>query len=159
VILEVKRPSRHPGAWRRLLAVPVAVVALILATSPVAATEIWRSHAYLYDQAETTWYGEATLDRWFGGSPVHSIKTTLKLDMADLKSARWYKAKVIAGDCWSEGYTLASISVKSGASGKILRTLGLTSAQRQAVQRAYDRGWPVSAMFVGNGLELCGALE
>jgi hypothetical protein len=158
VIVGIARASRRPS-WRRLFAVPVAVLALVLATSPVAATEIWRSHAYLYDQAETTWYGEATLDRWFGGSPVGSIKTTLKLDMSDLKPSRWYAAKVIAGDCWSEGYTLATIKVKSGTSGRILRTTALTSTQRRAVQRAFDNGWPVSAMFVGNGLELCGPLE
>lgn len=159
MIPETNRPHRPGSTWRRLFAVPVAVLALVIATSPVAATEIWRSHAYLYNQAETTWYGEATMDRWFGGSPVGPIKTTLKLDMADLKASRWYKAKIIAGDCWSEGYTLVSISVKSGTSGKMLKTLGLTATQRRAVQRAYDYGWPVSAMFVGNGLELCGALE
>ena len=150
-----------PARIRRsfLAALVAAGIALVLAVSPVTATEIYRSTAYLYNQAETTWYGTATLDRWFSSSPPAPLKTHLKLDMVGLNGSRWHWVRVVAGDCWGEGVKLASIRVQSGVSGKIKKTLVLTATQRRAVQRAYDRGWPLIVTFIGGGRDLCGKLE
>ena len=153
----VTRPARIRRSW--LAALVSAGLAVVLAASPVTATEIYRSTAYLYDQTQTTWYGTTTLDRWFGSSPPAPLKTHLKLDMVGLNGSRWHYVRVIAGDCWGEGVKLASIRVKSGVSGKIKKTLVLTTTQRRAVQKAFDRGWPLIVTFVGGGRDLCGELE
>ncbi len=153
-------PTGPSRIRRSLLAALVAAgMALVLAVSPVTATEIYRSTAYLYNQAETTWYGTATLDRWFSSSPPAPLKTHLKLDMVGLNGSRWHWVRVVAGDCWGEGVKLASIRVQSGVSGKIKKTLVLTATQRRAVQKAYDKGWPLIVTFIGGGRDLCGKLE
>src|SRR5512146_94371 len=144
---------------RRLLALPAAIIAAVLATAPVAATEIYRDVSYLYTQDLETWYGIATVTRWYGGSPPGPIKTTIRLDLTDLKSSRWYAARIIAGECWSEGRTLVGVRVKSGTTGRLLKTVTLTATQRRAVQNGLDRGWPLGVMFIGNGMTLCGPLE
>jgi len=153
-------PAGRTRIPRSLVAALVAAgMALVLAVSPVTATEIYRSTAYLYNQTQSTWYGTATLDRWFSSSPPAPLKTHLKLDMVGLNGSRWHWVRVVAGDCWGEGVKLASIRVQSGVSGKIKKTLLLTTTQRRAVQKAYDRGWPLIVTFAGGGRDLCGQLE
>jgi hypothetical protein len=153
--------ATNTGRIRRrwAAALVAAGLALVLAASPVTATEIYRSTAWLYNQTQSTWYGTATLDRWFSSSPPAPLKTHLKLEMTGLNGSRWHWARVIAGDCWGEGVRLASFRVQSGTSGKIKKTLALTATQRRAVQKAFDRGWPLIVTFVGGGRDLCGDLE
>jgi hypothetical protein len=159
----LERPTERMGPTRvrRSLAAALAAAgaALVLAVSPVTATEIYRSTAHLYNQTQATWYGTATLDRWFSSNPPAPLKTHLKLDMVGLNGSRWHWVRVVAGDCWGEGVKLASIRVQSGVSGKIKKTLVLTATQRRAVQKAYDRGWPLIVTFIGGGRDLCGELE
>jgi hypothetical protein len=150
---------RFARSRRMVAALATATLCVILAATPVTATEVYRNVSYLYTQDQSTWYGMATLDRWFSSSPPAPIKTTLKVDVTDLKPSRYYYAKIYGGECWSEGYLIASIKVKSGTSGKILKTMLLTASQRRGVQRAYDRGIPLMVLFVGSGLQLCGPVE
>ena len=142
-----------------LVALVAAGMALVLAVSPVTATEVYRSTAHLSNQTQTTSYGTATLSRWFSSRPPAPLKTHLKLDLVGLNGYRWHWVRVVAGDCWGEGVKLASIRVQSGVSGKIKKTLLLTTTQRRAVQKAYDRGWPLIVTFAGGGRDLCGQLE
>jgi hypothetical protein len=156
--------ARSFGGWparpvaRTLTAATAALVALALVAGPVAATEHYRNAAALRLTGTTTRYGSAYLDRYFGGSPVGPIKTTIRVKAANMDASARHSVRIWAGECESEGTPLVSVIMASTASGAIDRTVSLTATQRRKVQQAYDRGWPLILTVAHGDIFLCGKL-
>ena len=151
--------GRHAAPMTRTLtALTAALVALVLVAGPVAATEQYRSAAALRLTGTTSRYGSAYLDRYFGGSPVGPVKTTIRVKATRMDASARHSVRIWAGECESEGTPLVSVVMTSTASGVIDRTVSLTASQRRKVQQAYDRGWPVIVTVAHGDIFLCGKL-
>ena len=152
--------ARHAHrVMRPLFALAAALLALLVAVTPVAAAEHYRSGAALRAYDGGPKIGSAYLDRYFGGSPPGPTKTTVRVVMANV-TAGTYLVQIVAGECFSEGYVLARLSAKttSSVSGqpRLNRTLTLTTAQRRKVQQAYDAGSPVVVVVSRGEMSACG---
>jgi hypothetical protein len=143
---------------RTLTALTAALVAVVLVAGPVAAAEHYRSAAALKLTGTSTRYGSAYLDRYFGGSPVGPVKTTIRVKATRMDASTQHSVRIWAGDCESEGTPLVSVVMTSTAAGVIDRTVALTASQRRKVQQAYDRGWPVIVTVAHGDIFLCGKL-
>jgi hypothetical protein len=132
------------GTARRMAPAFVALIALVLTAGPVAAAEHYRSSGPLYSDAGFgDRYGTSYLDRYFGGSPVGPIKTTVRIVAHDLAPSTRYQAMIAAGYCASEGYKLAGFTVTTGSTGAVNRTVLMGASARRAIQHAYDHGSPI----------------
>ena len=156
--------ARSLGRWparpvaRTLTAATAAIVALVLVAGPVAATEHYRSAAALRLTGTTTRHGSAYLDRYFGGSPVGPIRTTIRVKAIDMDASARHTVRIWAGECESEGSSLVSVTMTSTAAGVIDRTVILSASQRGKVQQAYDHGWPIIVTVAHGDIFLCGKL-
>ena len=142
-------------ATRRLVALAVALVALIVAVEPVVAAEHYRSSAALRT-GDGVKYGTGYLDRYFGGSPVGPTKTTVRVRLTGLQPSARTLVLVAAGECFSEGSRLASYYVTTSSTGTLNKTTALGASYRRRIQQAYDRGYPVVVVVDDGYTSLCG---